>query len=110
MSEAALESLSVPPPDADAGALANAAVAALGTSATAPTPKDRGAAPGLEASFGSTDFLLTRLYELESIDIYLDPGWLGNRPDLLEVYPYERHLQNFVQVFRRQYRRGRGRL
>jgi hypothetical protein len=71
---------------------------------------DEGSAAGLEASFAGPDMLVTRLYELESIDIYLDPGWLLHRPDLLEVYPYERHLRNYVQVFRRQYRLQAGRL
>jgi hypothetical protein len=71
---------------------------------------EQGTSAGLESSFVGSDFLLTRLYELESIDIYLDPGWVANRPDLLEVYPYERHLKNYVQVFRRQYRRETGRL
>jgi hypothetical protein len=71
---------------------------------------DEGSAAGLEASFAGPDMLVTRLYELEGIDIYLDPGWLLHRPDLLEVYPYERHLRNYVQVFRRQYRRQAGRL
>jgi hypothetical protein len=71
---------------------------------------DSRAAAGLESSFAGPDFLLTRLYELESIDMYSDPGWLMNRPDLLDVYPYERHLKNYVQVFRRQYRRQAGRL
>ncbi len=69
-----------------------------------------GATKELEASLAGADYLLTRLYELESIDIYLDPGWLAYRPDLLEVYPYERHLKNFIEVFRRDYRRERGRL
>jgi hypothetical protein len=26
------------------------------------------------------------------------------------VYPYGRHLKNYIEVFRRQYRRERGRL
>jgi hypothetical protein len=64
----------------------------------------------LGASFAGNDYLLTRLYELDSVDLYLDPAWLAGRPDLLEVYPYQRHLKNFVQTFRRQYRRERGRL
>jgi hypothetical protein len=67
-------------------------------------------AAGLQASFVARDFLLTRLYELESVDLYVDPGWLLRRPDLLDVYPYERHLKNYVQLFRRQYRRQGGRL
>jgi hypothetical protein len=65
---------------------------------------------GLAASFSSSDYLVTRLYELDSFDLYLGAGWLAARPDLLDVYPYERHLKNFVETFRRQYRRERGRL
>ena len=38
------------------------------------------------------------------------PAVVAARPDLLEVYPYERHLKNYVQIFRRQYERVRGRL
>jgi hypothetical protein len=70
----------------------------------------QGSPAGLEPAFAASDSLLTRLYELDTIDIYLDPGWVANRPDLLEVYPYERHLKNYVQVFRRQYRGEWGRL
>ena len=69
-----------------------------------------GASPALAASFAGRDFLLTRLYELDSIDLYVEPGFLAGRPDLLEVYPYQRHLKNYVQTFRRQYRQIRGRL
>jgi hypothetical protein len=64
----------------------------------------------LEMALAGPDYLLSRLYELESIDIYLDPGFLAHRPDLLEIYPYERHLKNYVEVFRHEYRRDRGRL
>jgi hypothetical protein len=71
---------------------------------------ETGPAEGLAASFSGRDFLLTRLYGLESVDIYLGPGWIADRPDLLEVYPYQRHLKNYVQTFRRQYRQQRGRL
>ncbi len=69
-----------------------------------------GASPALAGSFAGRDFLLARLYELDSIDLYVDPGFLATRPDLLEVYPYQRHLKNFVQTFRRQYLQTRGRL
>ena len=68
------------------------------------------AADGLQAAFAGHDFLLTRVHSLDSLDIYLDAGFVAGRPDLLEVYPYERHLKNYVQVFRRQYARVRGRL
>lgn len=69
-----------------------------------------GASPALAASFAGRDFVLSRLYELDSIDLYVDPGFLATRPDLLEVYPYQRHLKNYVQTFRRQYLQTRGRL
>lgn len=69
-----------------------------------------GAGDGMQAAFAGRDYFLTRLYGLDSLDIYLDAGWIASRPDLLEVYPYERHLRNYVQIFRRQYGRVRGRL
>ena len=71
---------------------------------------DAGASAGLQAAFAGHDFLLTRAHSLDSLDIYLEAGFLAARPDLLEVYPYERHLKNYVQIFRRQFERVRGRL
>jgi hypothetical protein len=64
----------------------------------------------VEPAFQGKDFLLSRLYGLANLDIYVGPGWIASRPDLLEVYPYELHLRNYVRVFRRQYRTERGRL
>jgi hypothetical protein len=66
--------------------------------------------PALAAPLDGRDFLITRLYELDSVDLYLGPAWLADRLDLLEVYPYQRHLRSFVQAFRRQYRQARTRL
>jgi hypothetical protein len=71
---------------------------------------EAGIPTGAPARFDGHDYLLTRLYGLDSVDIYLDAGILAARPDLIEVYPYERHLRNYVQLFRRQYTRVRGRL
>lgn len=71
---------------------------------------ETGATGNVEAAFASSEFLLTHAYELDGVDIYVDPGWISRRPDLLHVYPYERHLKNYVEFFRRQYRRERGRL
>jgi hypothetical protein len=71
---------------------------------------ERGDASGLERSLEQNDFLLTRLYGLESFDIYLEPGFLADRPDLLDVYPYQLHLRNYVATFRRQYELEKGRL
>jgi hypothetical protein len=67
----------------------------------------QGTPGGMQAAFGGNDYLLTRLYGLDAVDIYLEAGFLVTRPDLLEVYPYQRHLRNYVQLFRRQYARGR---
>jgi hypothetical protein len=64
----------------------------------------------IAGSFAGGDYLLSRLYGLENVDLYLDPSWIATRPDLLEVYPYQRHLKNYVQMFRRQYKNERGRL
>jgi hypothetical protein len=65
---------------------------------------------GLESSFKAHDYLLSRLYGLSNVDLYLEPGFMATRPDLLEVYPYQRHLANYVQMFRRQFHLERGRL
>lgn len=68
------------------------------------------ASGGLEAFFEPSDYLFSRTFGMESHDIYLEPGWIVRRRDLLEIYPYELHLKNYVQIFRRQYRLLRGRL
>lgn len=62
-----------------------------------------------EALSGS-EYLLTRLALLRDVDVFLGHGWIDERPDLLEVYPYHLHLENFIAVFRDHYRRRRGRL
>jgi hypothetical protein len=64
----------------------------------------------LDAAFAGKDYLLSRLYSLGDVDLYLDPTWISTRPDLLEVYPYQRHLKNYVTIFRRQFAQQKGRL
>ena len=49
-------------------------------------------------------------FPVRSADLFLGNDWLARRPDLLEVYPYHLHLQNFIEIFRRQYRQHEGRL
>jgi hypothetical protein len=71
---------------------------------------EQGVGEGLEPTFSATDHRLSRLFGLEAVDLYLKPGWISKRGDLLEVYPYQLHLKNYVKVFRGQYRRERGRL
>jgi hypothetical protein len=64
----------------------------------------------LADTFRQSAFWLTRLDLLRDADLFLGNDWLARRPDLLEVYPYHLHLQNFIEVFRRQYRQHEGRL
>ncbi|MDB4956716.1 MAG: hypothetical protein JWO36_4285 [Myxococcales bacterium] len=72
-----------------------------------------GAAPeetAMAEAFRQPTFLLTRLDLLRDADLFLGNDWLAKRPDLLDVYPYHLHLQNFIEVFRRQYKQHEGRL
>lgn len=72
-----------------------------------------GAAPeeaALAETFRQPVFWLTKLDELRDADLFLGNDWLTRRPELLEVYPYHVHLQNFIEIFRRQYKQHEGRL
>jgi hypothetical protein len=64
----------------------------------------------LAEAFRQPAFWLTKLDLLHDADLFLGNDWLARRPDLLEVYPYHLHLQNFIEIFRRQYRQHEGRL
>jgi len=64
----------------------------------------------LADSFRQSAFWLTKLDLLRDADLFLGNDWLARRPDLLDVYPYHLHLQNFIEIFRRQYRQHEGRL
>jgi hypothetical protein len=55
-------------------------------------------------------YLFSRLEMLRNVDIFLDNNWVFERDDLLGVYPYHVHLQNYVDSFRAAYRENRGRL
>ena len=74
--------------------------------AIAATPEEA----ALAEAFRQPAFWLTRLDLLRDADLFLGNDWLARRPDLLEVYPYHLHLQNFIEVFRRQYKQHEGRL
>ena len=64
----------------------------------------------IAATFEKPTFFLTKLDLLRDADLFLGNDWLGKRPDLLAVYPYHLHLQNFIEIFRRQYKQHEGRL
>ncbi|MCG8423752.1 MAG: hypothetical protein MJE77_38130 [Proteobacteria bacterium] len=55
-------------------------------------------------------YLFTKLELLRDADLFLGHEWIDGRPDLLDVYPYHLHLNNFVNLFRQYYQRERGRL
>jgi hypothetical protein len=66
--------------------------------------------PNLSTLFSGREYRLSRLWGLSSVDLFLDPEALADHKDVLEVYPYHHHLRNYVQLFRKQYARERGRL
>jgi len=55
-------------------------------------------------------YLFSRLEMLQNVDIFLGNNWILEREDLLGVYPYHVHLQNYVDSFRAVYHESRGRL
>jgi hypothetical protein len=55
-------------------------------------------------------FLFSRLDILKNVDIFLGNDWVLEREDLLVVYPYHVHLQNYVNRFRVNYQERHGRL
>jgi len=55
-------------------------------------------------------FLLTRLDQLHGADPFLGARWPLDRGDLVEVYPFRRHLAGFIGDFRRRYWAQRSRL
>jgi len=73
-----------------------------------PTRQEEGIS--FQELFKGGDFLLSKLEYLRDADPFLGPVELGSRTDLQEVFPYHLHARTFVEVFRRQYQRQRGRL
>jgi len=55
-------------------------------------------------------YLFARLDILKNVDIFLGNSWVLEREDLLDVYPYHVHLQNYVNTFRAKYQERHGRL
>jgi len=63
-----------------------------------------------ERKLEEPSYLFSKLEMLENVDIFLGNNWVLEREDLLEVYPYHVHLQNYVSSFRAEYQKSRGRL
>jgi hypothetical protein len=77
----------------------------------APTPERVVAGPPPDPSeLGDPTFLLLRLERIHDIDPFLGVRWPLERPDVVDVYPFHRHLHAFVDAFRRRYHAQRGRL
>ncbi|HKE18980.1 MAG TPA: hypothetical protein VKB80_29100 [Kofleriaceae bacterium] len=63
-----------------------------------------------DLSGGGGDYLLTRLESLRDADPFAGASWPLERADVVEVYPFRRHLHAFVEAFRRRYWAERGRM
>ncbi|VUD41736.1 hypothetical protein TDB9533_00550 [Thalassocella blandensis] len=63
-----------------------------------------------KAYLQNSAYMLARLELLNNIDIFLGNDWVLEREDLLEVYPFHVHLQNYVESFRVEYQQDHGRL
>ena len=71
---------------------------------------ERGAMSGDTRLLEDPSYLFSRLEMLKNVDIFLGNNWVLERDDLLGVYPYHVHLQNYVKSFRAEYHESRGRL
>jgi hypothetical protein len=85
------------------------ALASLLASGAYAGPADR-VTSGAPVELAGDDYLLTRLDALQDADPFLGASSPLERDDLLEVYPFHRHLLGFVDAFRRRYQAQRGRL
>jgi hypothetical protein len=85
----------------------------LGGEDAGPAVVDAGARPEpppAPADLAGADFVLTRLDRLHGADPFAGATWPLDRGDLVEVYPFQRHLRTYIDAFRRRYRAQRGRL
>ena len=64
----------------------------------------------LPEDIAGDNFRLTRLDPLADADPFRGARWPLGRPELVAIYPFERHLHAFIETFRRRYLAQRGRL
>jgi len=69
-----------------------------------------GLEPPAPGSLSDASFRLTRLDALVGADPFLGTRWPLDRADVVEVYPFRAHLEDFVAAFRSRYYAQRGRL
>jgi len=68
------------------------------------------AEPPVPGDLAPPSHLFTRLERLRDADPFLGVRWPLERADLVDVYPFYRHLHRFVDAFRRRYMAERGHL
>ncbi len=69
-----------------------------------------GREPPQPGSLSQPGFRLARIDALVGADPFLGIRWPLDRPDVVEVYPFRAHLDEFVAAFRSRYYAQRGRL
>jgi hypothetical protein len=74
------------------------------------SPREKAAGAVSPEQLAGQSYALSRLEYLRDADIFIGHQWVSERPDLLAVYPYQVHVKNFVELFRRHYQSQRGRL
>ncbi len=67
-------------------------------------------APPAPTDLAGDDYRLTKLEMLRESDPFVGAAWPLGVDNLTEVYPFHVHIQHFSDVFRRTYKRQRGRL
>lgn len=82
----------------------------LTSRASAASGTDDESAAQTAALLAQGDFRFAKLDFLRDADLFVGHDWLYDRPDVLEVYPYHVHMDNFINVFRKHYQRHRSRL
>ncbi|MEZ4361009.1 MAG: hypothetical protein R3B48_12570 [Kofleriaceae bacterium] len=86
--------------------LAGAGLGSVSADATRPTP----AAPSAERVLDGEALALARLEALEEVAPFAGQRWPLRRAELVEIFPFQSTLAEFIDGFRRRYFAQRGRL
>ena len=63
-----------------------------------------------ETIYQESDLFLTKLELLNHVDILKGNEWIKESEGMLDIYPWQLHLGNYVKRFRKTYKEKRGRL